>query len=397
MCAIITQNQQILKDKLTIIKYSIKNMLSSIILLGDNMFYKYMVVTVDNKDILYLYLNNTEEFSRDLTEQGNWENDLNFYHKISNYLKNNDIHFNGSRISIVINDIVLATIDISDYDSDHNRFVERLEENNDSLKFVDLNHSNGIIETLKLEDYIFGVVSAEMPAIFHEEALKAQAVIARTYALKRLKNNLKIKDYNATQVFRNQQYLKELWQDKYEEYRDKIRKAITDTRNEVIMFDGDYIDAYYHLASNGKTEDSKNVLKLAYPYLVSVDSNWDNGDYVSRRIVPNSYLSKLLKTKITKKSEVQILVRTIGHRVQYIKFNDKVYDGLILARRLGLNSNDFSVSIEKDYTTFTTRGHGHGLGLSKYGAEGMAKSGYTYRQIIEHYYPNTYIHKETNY
>ena len=253
MCAIITQNQQILKDKLTIIKYSIKNMLSSIILLGDNMFYKYMVVTVDNKDILYLYLNNTEEFSRDLTEQGNWENDLNFYHKISNYLKNNDIHFNGSRISIVINDIVLATIDISDYDSDHNRFVERLEENNDSLKFVDLNHSNGIIETLKLEDYIFGVVSAEMPAIFHEEALKAQAVIARTYALKRLKNNLKIKDYNATQVFRNQQYLKELWQDKYEEYRDKIRKAITDTRDEVIMFDGDYIDAYYHLASNGKT------------------------------------------------------------------------------------------------------------------------------------------------
>lgn len=361
------------------------------------MFYKYMVVTVDNKDILYLYLNNTEEFSKDLMDQEYWENDLNFYRKINNYLKNNDIHFDGTKISIVINGIVLATIDISDYDSDKNEFIEVLNESDDNLKLIDLNRSSGIIETLKLEDYIFGVVSAEMPAIFHEEALKAQAVVARTYAVKRLKNNLKIRDYNATQIFRDISYLKELWEDKFDEYKNKIKKAITDTRDEVIMFDGDYIDAYYHLASNGKTEDSKNVLKLAYPYLVSVDSNWDNSSYVSRRIVPNSYLSKLLNTKITKKSEVEILVRTIGHRVQYVRFNDKVYDGLILARRLGLNSNDFSVSIEKNYTTFTTRGHGHGLGLSKYGAEGMAHAGYNYKQILEHYYPNTYIHKETTY
>jgi len=237
-----------------------------------------------------------------------------------------------------------------------------------------------------------------MPAIFQDESLKAQAVIARTYALKRLSNNLPIKNFNSTQIYRDKIYLKEIWGNKYTEYRSKILKAIRDTEDEVIKFDGDYIDAYYHLASNGQTEDSSSVLKLAYPYLVSVPSgNSLKTDSVSRRIVPNSYLSKLLNIDINKNTKVDILMKTIGHRVKYIKFDNKVFDGLILSNRLGLNSNDFTVSIEDDYTTFTTYGHGHGLGLSKYGAETMARSGYNYRQIILHYYPNTYIEKITDY
>ena len=170
-------------------------------------------------------------------------------------------------------------------------------------------------------------------------------------------------------------------------------RAIESFRSAVRTYP-DYIDAYYHLASNGQTEDSRNVLKLAYPYLVSVASNWEtSNDHVSRRVVPNSYLSKLLNMPITKDTKVEILMKTIGHRVKYIKFDDKVFDGLILGTRLGLDSNDFTVSVEGTYTTFTTRGHGHGLGLSKYGAEAMAKAGYNYKQIISHYYPNTYLEK----
>ena len=360
------------------------------------MFYKYMIVTTDNGEVLYLYLNNMEEFSKDF-DQDNYKDDLSFYRKVYNYIKNMGITFNGKKISIVVNGIVIATIDMNDYNEITNEFVEILDTDNNRFKFVDLNHSSGIIEKVKIEDYIFGVVSGEMPAVFHEEALKAQAVISRTYASKRISRGLDIKDYNSTQIFRNRSYLRELWGNRYDEYKEKIEKAIRDTRDEVLMFDGDYIDAYYHLASNGKTEDSKNVLKLAYPYLVSVDSNWENNSgYVSRRIVPNSYLSKLLNMEINKNIPVEILVKSIGHRVMYVKFGDKVFDGLIIARRLGLNSNDFSVSIEDDYTSFTTRGHGHGLGLSKYGAEGMAKSGYNYRQILNHYYPNTYIQRQFN-
>jgi len=358
------------------------------------MFYKYLIVNEDNKQVLYLYVNDVFEFSSD-----NINDDINnnIYHKVHNYLNRSGISFNGNKVCFVKSGIILASIDLSDFDINHNTFVEIIDASN-SNKFIDFENSSGIIEKLKLEEYVFGVVSGEMPAIFDKESLKAQSVIARTYALKRLSRNLPIKNLNSTQIYRDKNYLKEIWSDKYDEYRTKIMKAIRDTEDEVIKFDGDYIDAYYHLSSNGQTEESSNVLKLAYPYLVSVPSNWDiKKDAVSRRIIPNSYLSKLLNMEIKKDTKVEIIMKTIGHRVKYIKFDEKVFDGLILSSRIGLNSNDFTVSVEDNYTTFTTYGHGHGLGLSKYGAEAMARSGYNYRQIILHYYPNTYIEKVNYY
>lgn len=358
------------------------------------MFSKYMIVTTNSgNEVLYLYLNNFEEFSKDL-EGDYYKDNTSLYRKINNYLRNMGIDFKGKQISIVLNGIVIATIDMNDYNEITDEFVEILDTSSNRYKLIMPSYSISIIEKLKLEDYILGVVSREMPAIFHDEALKAQAVIARTYAIKRLRKGLKIGDYNSNKVFRDWNYLKKLWGNNYDNYKKKIKKAIKETRDQVLMFDGDYIDTYYHLASNGKTEDSKNVLKLAYPYLVSVPSPWEkNNNYVSRRIIPNNYLSKLLNVKIHKDLPVETLIKSIGHRVLYVKFGDKVFDGLILAKRLGLNSNDFSVSIGDDYTAFTTRGHGHGLGLSKYGAEGMAKAGYSYKQILNHYYPNTYISK----
>ncbi len=346
------------------------------------MFYKYLVVNEDDKQVLYLYVNDVFEFSSD---SSSYIEDENIYKKVYNYLNRNGVSFSGNKVCFVRNGIILASIDLSDYDINHDTYVEIID-TSDSSKFIDLKVSSSLIEKVKLEEYIFGVVSAEMPAIFKDESLKAQAVIARTYALKRLTNDLSVKNFNSTPMYRDKNYLKEIWGSDYDEYHNKIVRAIRDTEDEVIKFDGDYIDAYYHLASNGQTEDSSNVLKLAYPYLVSVPSSWDiNQDSVSRRIVSNDYLSKLLNMNITKNTKIDILMKTIGHRVKYIKFDDKVFDGLILSSRLGLNSNDFTVSIEDGYTTFTTRGHGHGLGLSKYGAEAMARSGYNYKQIISHY------------
>lgn len=361
------------------------------------MFYKYMVVEEEGKKILYLYLNNNEEYSKEFLSRENHM--LNFYRKINNYIQNEKIPFQGDKVSVVVNGIVIDSFDLSDYDNRKDKLVELLEvDSGISSKFIDLNHSTGIIERLKLDEYIFGVISNEMPEIFSEEALKAQAVIARTYAIKRLSRNLPIKDYSNDYIYRNKDYLKKIWGNNYESYVSKIKDAIRNTKDEVIKFDGDYIDAYYHLSSNGKTEDSSNVLKFAYPYLKSVSSSWDiDSNNVGHRIVPNDYLSKLLKVDIHGDTEVKLIMKTIGHRVKYIQFGDKVFDGLLLARRLGLDSNDFSVSVGEKATTFTTRGHGHGLGLSKYGAEGMAKAGYTYKQILNHYYPNTYIEKEEYY
>lgn len=353
------------------------------------MFYKYLLVSEENVPILYLYVNDSLEFS----DLDNNIDTKDIYQKTKNYIIRTNIPFVGDKVCFVKNGLILGSIHLSDYDFSNDRAVEIIETSS-SDKLIDLEKSSGLIEKLKLEEYVFGVVSGEMPAIFNEESLKAQAVIARTYAMKRLSRNLPIQNYNSTQIYRDRSYLKEIWGNHYDEYRIKILKSIHDTENEVIKFDGDYIDAYYHLSSNGQTEDSQNVLRLAYPYLVSVPSNWDiKEEKVSRRVIPNDYLSKLLNMKITKNTTVDIIMKTIGHRVKYIKFGNKVFDGLILSNRLGLDSNDFTVSVEDGYTTFTTYGHGHGLGLSKYGAEAMARAGYHYKQIISHYYPNTYIEK----
>lgn len=353
-----------------------------------------MMVNTNGKDILYLYLNNQQEFSKDLYYVNH--EPVALYKRVLHYIQNMGIPFHGSKVNIVVNDIVISTIDLSNYDEEKDTLIEIIGVESDySNKLIDFKESGQLIEQMKVDSYIFGIVARELPSIFHDEALKAQAVIARTYVMKRLKNNLPIKNSDKLGVYQDKRYLKDIWGKNYQSYIKKIKQAIKETDGEALMFDGDFIDAYYHLASNGKTEDSSNVLKLAYPYLVSVPSEWDTkNEYVSRRIVPNDYLSKLLNVPISKNTHFEILMKSIGHRVKYVKFGDKVFDGFLLSRRLGLDSNDFSVSINDDYTTFTTRGHGHGLGLSEYGAEGMARSGYNYQQILNHYYPNTILTKK---
>lgn len=373
------------------------------------MFYRHVVVLDNNQEILYLYANNTYEFSNDLKNNKNHDN---IYRKVINYIENNNIKFDGKKVFLVVNNMIVASITLKTLDLSSGKnysiidYLNNMEENieildvNDypSIKLIDLNRSNGIIERMKLEDYIFGIVGGEMPGVFNIETMKAQAVIARTYALKQLKNNKSIRDYNETQIFRDHHYLKLLWGDNYDIFKRKVDLAISSTKDLVLKFDGELIDTYYHLTNNGKTEDSKNILKLAYPYLISVPSIWDlsSPSYLNKRRVSNEYLSKLLNTKIDTSTKVEILAKTESSRVKYIKFNDKVFDGFILGSKLGLPSNDYSVEITDEDTIFTIRGFGHGLGLSKYGAEGMAKQGYNFKQILSHYYPNTYLDRETS-
>lgn len=349
------------------------------------MFNKYLVTNSNNNQVLFLYVNDSFEFSNDRFTNLKINN---IYDKVKRFINDSNINFNGDRVNFIKNGITLGYIDLSDYDFNYNRYIEVIDPYYDN-KLVTFSKSLDIINDLKLEEYIIGVVSCEMPALFNEEALKAQAVIARTYAIKRLSRNLPINNLNETQIYRDKNYLKEIWQDNYNKYRNKIVKAVRDTKNQVIMYDGDLIDVYYHLASSGKTEDASSILKISYPYLVSVDSN--NKSFNNYKIVSNDYLSKVLNMDINKDTKVDILIKTIGHRVKYIKFDDKVFDGLLLSRKLCLNSNDFTVEIGPDYTRFNTYGYGHGLGLSKYGANEMANNGYNYVEILNHYYPNTII------
>lgn len=259
---------------------------------------------------------------------------------------------------------------------------------------VTIYRSNGIIENINLEEYVIGVVSAEMPAAFNIEALKAQSVLARTYALKKIKKNEVIADSTSNQVYKDINQLKKVWGNDFNKYYIKIKEAVLATKGEVLLYNNDYIEAVYHSTSNGLTEDSTFVWGNYFPYLKSVDSHWDK--------TTNSFLKETLKdyseleaiTGISfNNAKIEILSKTVSNRINKIKINDTIFSGIELRMLLGLRSTDFDVKLENEKVVFITRGYGHGVGMSQYGANGMAKEGYSYQEILLHYYPNTQLKK----
>ena len=241
---------------------------------------------------------------------------------------------------------------------------------------------------MELEEYIIGVVGAEIPASFHEEALKAQAIIARSYALHAVRNNKVLTDNSKTQNYNDTTQLKKKWGSQYEYYYNKIKNAVENTKGVYLSYNNKVIEAFYHSTSNGYTEASKNVWGSDYPYLVSVESPYDNTNksFIKETFLTYEQLSSKLNDNINSETEFKITSYTEGKRVENIKINNKNYTGVSLRTLLGLRSADFEIEKTSEGITFITKGYGHGVGLSQYGANGMAKNGYTYKQILKHYY-----------
>ncbi len=262
-----------------------------------------------------------------------------------------------------------------------------------SEPMITVYRSIGTIETMTLEDYVVGVVGGEMPASFNSEALKAQSIIARTYALKKIEQNQILKDDVSNQVYKDNNQLKALWGSSFDTYYNKIKKAVEATKGQTLTYGGKYIEAVYHSTSNGMTEDAIAVWGNNFPYLKPVDSHWDlDANTYLRETEKEFYvLSSIIGLDFTAETNIEVLSRTAGNRIDKIKINDKVFTGIELRNLLGLRSADFDIKIENGKTFITTRGYGHGVGMSQYGANGMAKEGYNYKQILEHYYPNTNI------
>lgn len=251
------------------------------------------------------------------------------------------------------------------------------------------------LDQAKLENYIIGVVAAEMPATFSIESLKAQAVAARTFTYKKIINNQL--NYNNLSTDKGQAYynldqLKKNWGNKYDEYYDKIASAVLSTKGEVITYNGELINAYYFSISNGKTEDSKEVFGEA-SYLVSVESPWDK-NYSSYNNKVKINLDEF-KNKLNIKNDVTIneIKKTTSDHVDYIIINNQKYDGVKFRKLLDLRSTDFEIDFDENYATITTKGHGHSVGMSQYGANSMAKEGKTYQDIIRYYYQGVKIEK----
>jgi len=251
---------------------------------------------------------------------------------------------------------------------------------------VKVYRSNGKVVTLSLEDYVIGVVGAEMPASFHLEALKAQAVVARTYAMNAISNGKKLTDTVSTQVYKDNSQLKSMWGNSYSTYYQKVKSAVQSTKGVVLTYQGNYIYAVYHSTSNGKTEDAKNVWDKSEPYLKSVSSTWDKNvsSYEKKITKEFTVLNKTLGLSVDKNTAISV-VRNASGRVSTITIGNKQYTGVQFRNLLGLRSADFDIIKDRGFE-ITTRGYGHGVGMSQYGANEMAKNGYQYKQILNHYY-----------
>lgn len=283
------------------------------------------------------------------------------------------------------------------YDASTN--VAQKEENEPEISFkqenekadgliVTINRKNGEVLNLALEEYLVGVVAAEMPASFNDEALKAQAVIARTYTRKLINSGRKITDDVTTQVYKSNDELKNMWGGSYNTYYNKIKNAVLNTEDKCVTYNGELIDAVYHSTSNGYTEDASFVWGNSVPYLKTVTSPWDTSASTFKRSTDISFLelSNKLGFDFNSDTIIEIISRDDSGRVLKIKIGDKELIGTYVRNLIGLRSSDFDFTINTSSVTFITRGYGHGVGMSQYGANGMAQSGYTYDQILRHYY-----------
>lgn len=252
----------------------------------------------------------------------------------------------------------------------------------------------GDIVELNFEEYLEGVVYAEMPASFSLEALKAQAVAARTYTKFKLSENNHICD--------NPSHCQAWIPNDYTNEFEKVSKAVKETDGEVVTYLGEAIQAFFHSSSGGKTESSKNVWGKDIPYLVSVDS--PNEDKIMSTFFSEKEISyKELKDKINEfkgetvitteklKSKIKVISKTEGNRVKDIKIDKAILSGTEIRNILDLHSANFEIELKDKSIVFKVKGYGHGVGMSQWGAEAMAKEGKSYREILSYYYPNTEI------
>lgn len=275
---------------------------------------------------------------------------------------------------------------------------------NETIK-VHITNTDKIIE-IPLEEYVKSVVSGEMPVSFEIEALKSQAVAARTYvAAKKTRpcNEAKggdVCDTTHCQVFITKESRLEKWGDQGNEYWAKISEAVDATKGMVLTYDNELIEyPQFFSTSSGMTENSVDVFSSSVPYLVSTESKGEEiapkyeseskfniGEFVSK--VNEKYPNANLNEK-TIKENIEILSRSEAGGVKEIKLGEAKIKGLDFRLTLGLNSTNFKFSINENEIVFNCKGYGHGVGMSQWGANVMAKDGKKYDEILKHYYTGT--------
>ena len=286
---------------------------------------------------------------------------------------------------------------------EENKITQKLRMSEDISVFF---HNENKTVSMPIEEYLCGVVCAEMPASFEEEALKAQAVAARSYA--RYKQNelnavhpeaSVCTDYTHCKAYTPINEKEKIWGDDSKKYRAKIENAIIETQGEVITYNGEVALAVFHSQSGGgRTENSADVWGGNVPYLVSVESrgeekspNFYSDVTVSFENFRNTIMSLNPTASLTSSNDIGQIEKSEGGAVKTIQIGGQEFSGKEIRGAFGLRSSCFTISSEGDNIRFEVTGYGHGVGMSQYGANAMAKEGRDYKEILKHYYSGIQI------
>ena len=279
------------------------------------------------------------------------------------------------------------------------------------LKFKVLDSSTGKTKTYTAKEFAIGAIAAEMPPSFHIEALKAQGLAALTYATRlKLQNetqentDLKGADFalgdGSFTGFMKKEEMKERYGENFDTYYEKIEQAAKEICDKLIVYDSQPIVAAYHAISGGKTEAAQNVWQSSVDYLVPVDSVGDelSPDYEKSVSMSAEEVKEKLSAGIDgtdfsgdPSGWITVVSRTESETVNEVTVGRVSTTGKQVRSLLGLRSADFSVSYAENTFTFITKGYGHAVGMSQYGADYLARQGNTYEQIIQHYYTGVQI------
>ena len=262
--------------------------------------------------------------------------------------------------------------------------------------------NEGRVERVELEDYLVHVVAGEMPASYEPEALRAQAVATRSYIAWKLpayggsgcsRGGDVCTDSEHCMAYQSEEALRAHWGDRFDEYYEKILDAVQDTRGQVMTWNGEPIQALFHSASGGRTEDAQAVWGTAFPYLTSVESEGEENEQHTVRLTAKDLASRLNAafdgaglTAETVKTQFVVRSRTQSGRADTVKVGKVTATGKAVRAALDLSSANFTIDWQGSVAVLTTVGYGYGVGMSQVGANAMAQQGSTYRDILTHYY-----------
>lgn len=287
---------------------------------------------------------------------------------------------------------------------------EKQEYDYQKYKTIRLLHSlTNEVEEINIDEYLYGVVSSEMPASFELEALKAQAVVARTYTIYQIINNPNkhenvdiCDDFNCCQAWISKEERLAKWDEQEAEKNwNKIVEAVESTKGKIVTYNGQPINAFFHANSGGVTESSLNIWGgIDYPYLKSVETSGEEGytQFASEVVLNHQELLRKIQTQyedcvidFSQGNCIEILEYTSSGRVKTIKFGNKEIAGTEARTLLGLKSTNFTFLLDGENVKFTVTGYGHGVGMSQTGADSLAKNGSSYKTIIKHFYTDVEI------